>query len=82
MQAGNQPAALEELKRAVHLDPSNPQLVEAYGALLFTSGEYDEARAQFRRLIEINPSDANAYTRLGMTVTSWVKLTSLKIPLV
>ena len=67
MQAGNQPAALEELKRAVHLDPSNPQLVEAYGALLFTSGEYDEARAQFRRLIEINPSDANAYTRLGMT---------------
>ena len=67
MQAGNSTAALEELKQAVLADPQDAELVEGYGALLFNLKDFEEARNQFRNLIELNPSDANAYTRLAMT---------------
>ena len=67
MQAGNSTAALEELKQAVLADPQDAALVEGYGALLFNLQNFEEARNQFRHLIELAPSDANAYTRLAMT---------------
>ena len=67
MQAGNSTAALEELKQAVLADPQDAALVEGYGALLFNLQDFEEARNQFRHLIELAPSDANAYTRLAMT---------------
>ena len=67
LQAGNSTAALEELKQAVLADPQDAALVEGYGALLFNLQDFEEARNQFRHLIELAPSDANAYTRLAMT---------------
>ena len=67
MQAGNSTAALKELKQAVLADPQDAALVEGYGALLFNLQNFEEARNQFRHLIELAPSNANAYTRLAMT---------------
>jgi tetratricopeptide (TPR) repeat protein len=67
MQAGNQQAALKELERSVLKKPKDAHLVEAFGSLLFSQGKLEQARVQFRRLIELTPSDAMAYTRLAMT---------------
>ncbi len=67
MQAGNQQAALKELERSLLKNPKDAHLVEAFGSLLFSQGELEQAREQFRRLIELTPSDAMAYTRLAMT---------------
>ena len=67
MQAGNSEGALAHLKQAVLLDGSSPALVEAYGSMLFSTGDYNSARKQFRKLIELCPADVNAYIRLAMS---------------
>jgi len=67
MQAGNSEGALTHLKQAVLLDGSSPALVEAYGSMLFSAGDYNSAREQFRKLIELCPGDVNAYIRLAMS---------------
>lgn len=67
MQAGNSEGALAHLKQAVLLDASSPALVEAYGSMLFSMGDCNSAREQFRRLIELSPADVNAYIRLAMS---------------
>jgi Flp pilus assembly protein TadD len=66
-QAGNTVAALAELERALELDPKNPRLIEALGSGLFQQERFEEARRQFRHLIELQPRNAMAYTRLAMT---------------
>jgi tetratricopeptide (TPR) repeat protein len=66
-EAGNPEAALAELERAVELEPKNPKLLEALGSALFQQERFEEARRQFRHLIELQPRDAMAYTRLAMS---------------
>ena len=66
-QAGNPEAALAELEQAVNRDPHNAGLREALGSLLYQQDRTEEARRQFRRLIELQPQCAMAYTRLAMT---------------
>jgi len=66
-EAGNAEAAVAELEQAVAKDAHNAQLVEALGSLYFQQDRFEEARRQFRKLIELQPRSAMAYTRLAMT---------------
>ena len=66
IQAGNHEAALAGLKQAVLLDASSPSLVEGYGSLLYSMNDFEAARTQFRKLIELSPASVDAYTRLAM----------------
>ena len=67
MQAGNPQAACAELEKAVLKDPKNPRLVESLGSIQFGIEAYEKARLQFRSLIELEPRNPMAYTRLAMT---------------
>ena len=66
-EAGNAEAAVAELEQAVAKDAHNAQLVGALGSLYFQQDRFEEARRQFRKLIELQPRSAMAYTRLAMT---------------
>ena len=66
MQAGNTHAACAELEKAVLKDPKNPRLVESLGSIQFGIEAYEKARLQFRSLIELEPRNPMAYTRLAM----------------
>jgi len=66
LDAGNPEAAIAELERAVLAEPENPVLIEALGSQLFQLERFEEARLKFRKLIELQPRNAAAYTRLAM----------------
>jgi len=66
LDAGNPEAAIAELERAVLAEPDNPVLIDALGSQLFQLERFEEARLKFRRLIELQPRCAAAYTRLAM----------------
>ena len=66
-QAGNNEAALKELESAVLKEPQNQSLVEGLGAMYFNAKDYENARKQFRHLIELTPADATAYVKLSMS---------------
>ena len=66
LDAGNPEAAIAELERAVLAEPDNPVLIDALGSQLFQLERFEEARVKFRKLIELQPRNAAAYTRLAM----------------
>jgi len=47
------------------LTPDNPRVVNAYGYALYEKGQRDEAVAQFRRTIELDPRHAGAYANIA-----------------
>jgi len=74
MQAGNLAAArgektqsLEFDRRAVALDPVNALAREYLASALSVTGKQEEARAEYARAIELNPSAPNSYAGAGLT---------------
>jgi Flp pilus assembly protein TadD len=57
--------AREYLARAVTLDPRESAHLNNYGVVLAESGMLPEARAQWKRVLEINPQDATARANLS-----------------
>ena len=66
LEAGNEIAAIAELEQAQETAPDCAQVIETLGALKYKQGDPNEARALFRRLIELRPSSSLAYTQLAM----------------
>jgi tetratricopeptide (TPR) repeat protein len=64
--ADNGHAALEELKRAIELDPKLPTLHSWYGRVLMRMGDPDKARTAFRTELASNPNDFEAHLYLGI----------------
>jgi Tfp pilus assembly protein PilF len=54
-----------EFRRALDLDPGNPDLRRELGYLLLSMGQKPEAEKEFRTLVEIAPDDMLAATQLG-----------------
>src|SRR5438094_2603147 len=74
MQAGNLAAArgektqsLEFDRRAVALDPVNALAREYLASALSVTGKQEEARAEYARAIELNPSARNSHAGAGLT---------------
>lgn len=61
--AGDRSAQEGRLRQALAEDPSDVGARRGLAALLGRDGRYDEAAAEFRRLIEVNPQDEGA--RMG-----------------
>src|SRR5438034_4505685 len=73
MQAGNLAAArgektrsLEFDRRAVALDPVNAQARAFLASALSAIGKQEEARAEYARMIELNPSAPNSHAGVGL----------------
>jgi TolB-like protein/tetratricopeptide (TPR) repeat protein len=59
--------ALDLFRRAVASDPVNAQARAFLAACLSGSGRQEEARAEYARVIELNPSAPNSYAGVGLT---------------
>jgi adenylate cyclase len=53
------------LRKAVALDPVNPQIRGFFAGALSVLGRQEEARAEYAREIELNPSAPGAYAGIG-----------------
>jgi DNA-binding winged helix-turn-helix (wHTH) protein/Flp pilus assembly protein TadD len=58
--------ALEEMKRALQLEPTSLVMNSYMGATLYYAGRYDEAIEQCRRTIEMDPNFAVAHWHLAL----------------
>jgi TolB-like protein/tetratricopeptide (TPR) repeat protein len=64
---GEIPQSLDLFRRAVSSDPVNAQARAFFAACLSGSGRQEEARAEYAREIELNPSAPNSYAGMGTT---------------
>jgi tetratricopeptide (TPR) repeat protein len=58
--------ALQEMKRALELEPASLVMNTFMGATLYYAGRYDEAIDQCRRTIQMDPNFAAAHWHLGL----------------
>jgi tetratricopeptide (TPR) repeat protein len=65
LRAGDAPAALAELRKAVELNPMLPVANGLLGRALLRNGEHEEAQRAFLRELEINPDDFNTNLQVG-----------------
>jgi tetratricopeptide (TPR) repeat protein len=59
---------LDEIGRAVRLDPLSPYMNTEYGRALFWAGRYDDAINRLRNAIALEPTRARAYGVLARTL--------------
>lgn len=62
---GNYPAAYENLKTILKVNPDEPMALLMMGDVADQLGKEDEARAALTRLVKISPKDAEALNALG-----------------
>jgi protein O-GlcNAc transferase len=62
---GDLARARDYLGRAVRLEPDDPARLNNYGVVLAESGMLPDARAQWRRVLEIDPANATARANLA-----------------
>jgi Flp pilus assembly protein TadD len=62
---GDRAKAVEYLKRAVALRPDDTSHLNNYGVVLAEGGMLPEARAQWRRVLELDPGNATARANLS-----------------
>ncbi|MGD8922658.1 MAG: protein kinase [Candidatus Zixiibacteriota bacterium] len=67
-------AAMGDLDEAIHLsetalelDPLNPETHFNRGRILSYDGRYDEARTEFRRVLELSPGMTSVHMHIGIT---------------
>ena len=65
MRAGDAPAALVELRKAVELNPQLPVANGLLGRALLRNGEHEAALRAFLRELEINPDDFDTNLQVG-----------------
>ena len=60
---------LDEVRRAVRLDPLSPYVNTEFGRALMWAGHYDEAIDQLRKAIELEPSRNRPYSLLARALS-------------
>ncbi len=68
--SGNVQSAIENTKRAVELDPHDPDLWNNYGAALSRIGDHAGAADAYRKAIKINPAQVTFYNNLAAALTN------------
>ncbi len=66
MATGRLEEAVQEMKKALELEPASLVMNTFMGATLYYAGRYDEAIDQCRRTIEMDPNFAVAHWHLGL----------------
>jgi tetratricopeptide (TPR) repeat protein len=66
---GQEGAAIAEWRKALEVDPGDPQVRNNLGEHLLRRGEFDEAITHFRKAVEINPEYAEAQSNLGIALS-------------
>jgi Tfp pilus assembly protein PilF len=61
----NNDQMLEAMKKAVELDPKQPEIVQRYAMALFDAGRFDEAEQQFSKAVELEPRSVEARAMYG-----------------
>ncbi len=64
---GDSSRALEYIRRAVDLEPSNVSYLNNYGVMLAESGSIDEAKSLWKKVLEIDADNAAARRNLSAT---------------
>jgi adenylate cyclase len=64
---GEMTQALDLSRRAVPLDPVNAQVRTFLASALLQLGQVEEARAEYARVVELNPSAPNSHAGVGLT---------------
>src|SRR3569623_1684859 len=72
---------LEELRKAVHLEPDNATYNVALGKALFELGKVDEAALAFRSAVKSEPENADAHVHLGMALRGQSEYDEAKVHL-
>lgn len=67
-QRGNHQAAIDLIRRAIAIDPTNADFHSNLGKFLIELGDPDAAIAACRKAIALNPSLADAYLNLGVAL--------------
>jgi tetratricopeptide (TPR) repeat protein len=62
---GRFPEAVRELRRAVSLDPENPNLHHELATTFLMIGDWDRARIELLETLRHDPNDADAHNALG-----------------
>jgi tetratricopeptide (TPR) repeat protein len=62
---GDLPRARDYLQRAAAKAPDDPSVLNNYGVVLAESGMLPDAKAQWRRVLEIDPANATAKANLS-----------------
>jgi TolB-like protein len=65
-QTGRPEAAIEQMRRALESDPLSLMVNNSAGWHLYLARQYDEAIAQFKKTLELDPSFALAHYDLGV----------------
>jgi TolB-like protein/Tfp pilus assembly protein PilF len=64
---GRFPEAFSEIKRSLELDHLSTDTLTVAASALMYAGHYDEAVEQFKKVISLDPTVANAHDNLGLT---------------
>ena len=68
LQAGRFAEARELYEQLLQLSPDNPMLLNKHGLTLFKLGDKEQAAAEFRRVLEIDPNFAEAAENLKVAL--------------
>ena len=64
--ARDYPGALEELRKAVEMNPNLPEVNSFYGQALFSNGHTEESKAPFEKELAQNPNDFQSNVHIGL----------------
>ena len=62
---GRFPETVRDLRRAVSLDPENPNVHHELGTTFLMTGNWDDARVELLETLRHDPNDADAHNALG-----------------
>jgi len=63
--AGDEERAMGYIERAVDLEPANVSFLNNYGVMLAEGGNIDQAKSQWRKVLEIDADNAAAMRNLS-----------------
>ena len=61
----NNEQMLQAMKKAVELDPTEPEIVKRYAVALFDAGHFDEAETWFGKAVALDPNNVDSRSMYG-----------------
>jgi Flp pilus assembly protein TadD len=81
LQAGRYEESVAEWKKALAMEPSDPQALSNLGAAYSALGRLDEALEQFRKALDADPDNYKAHANLGVALARMGRFAEAVAPL-